>query len=68
MQDEPCLAEIAGAIEEFLTTRGAGIKKADLVKHFEERYTSSAVYRELKKMEENRKVHVVAGIVGLRKP
>lgn len=58
-------SEIAGAIAEFLTTRGSGIKKRDLVDHFDGRYTSGAVYRELKKMAEAKKLHEVCGIVAL---
>ena len=58
-------SEIAGAIVEFLTARGAGIRKRDLVDHFDGRYTGSAVYRELKKMAEAGKVREVVGVVAL---
>jgi hypothetical protein len=58
-------SEIAGAITEFLSTRSAGIRKGELVDHFEGRYTSSAVYREIKKMIEAGKLSEAAGIVGL---
>lgn len=60
------LSEIAGAITECLTSRGCGMKKRELVEHLS-RYDSSAVYREIKKLCEADKLHVVAGIVGLRK-
>jgi hypothetical protein len=58
-------SEIAGAITEALTTRGAGMRKGELVDHFEGRYTRSAVYRELKKMADAGKVREVVGIIGL---
>jgi putative DNA primase/helicase len=44
------LGEVGGAIIEYLSACGGPIKKRALVKHFEERYDSSAVYRELKKL------------------
>jgi AAA domain len=58
-------SEIAGAITELLTSRGAGMRKGDMVTHFEGRYTKSAVYRELKKMADAGKLKEVVGIVGL---
>jgi RecA-family ATPase len=61
------MSEIAGAITETLTTRGSGMRKGDLVKHFAGRHTSSAVYRELKNLIEGGKAHEVAGIVALVK-
>ncbi|MEO8401526.1 MAG: AAA family ATPase [Gammaproteobacteria bacterium] len=44
------LSEVGGAISEYLRTGEKPIRKRDLVKHFESRYTSGAVYRELKKL------------------
>ncbi len=44
------LSEVGGAITEFLQASDKPIKKRDLVKHFADRYTSGAVYRELKKL------------------
>jgi hypothetical protein len=58
-------SEIAGAITEFLTVRVAGIKKRELVDHFEGRYTASAVYREIKKMLAAGKLREAVGIVAL---
>ena len=58
-------SEIAGAILEFLTARGAGIRKRELVAHFEGRYTDSAVYRELKKLGEAGKVREAVGVIAL---
>ncbi|HEX4045110.1 MAG TPA: AAA family ATPase [Gammaproteobacteria bacterium] len=43
-------SEIAGAVIEYLSTNKCGIKKSELVKHFTDRYTSGAIYRELKKL------------------
>jgi RecA-family ATPase len=58
-------SEIAGAITEFLTARGAGCKRGALVKHFDGRYPSSSVYRELGKLMERGMLVEVAGIVAL---
>jgi len=60
-------SEIAGAISEFLTSKGAGAKKRELVDHFDGRYPTSSIYRELRKMQDAGRVHVVAGVYGLRK-
>ena len=61
-------SEIAGAITEFLTSRAAGIKKGELVDHFDGRYARSAVYREMKKMSEAGKLREAVGIVALARP
>jgi hypothetical protein len=61
-------SEIAGAIVELLTSRGCGMRKGELVKHFDGRYDKSAIYRELKKLMEAGALHEVAGIVALVKP
>jgi RecA/RadA recombinase len=58
-------SEIAGAIVEFLTARGTGCRKGAMVKHFEGRYTSSAVYREMKHMVSDGRLIEAAGIVAL---
>ena len=58
-------SEIGGAIVEFLSARECGIKKRELVLHFGERYTSSAVYRELKHLASIGQVFEVAGIIAL---
>jgi hypothetical protein len=58
-------SEIAGAITEFLTVRAAGVRKRELVDHFEGRYTDSAVYREIKKMLAAGKLREAVGIVAL---
>lgn len=58
-------SEIAGAIVEMLTTHGAGCLKGRIANHFAERYTSSAVYREIKKMTGDGRLVESAGIVAL---
>jgi putative DNA primase/helicase len=61
-------SEIAGAITELLTSRGTGMRKRELVDHFDARYTSSAIYRELKKMAEAGKLREVVGVIALVRP
>jgi putative DNA primase/helicase len=56
-------SEASGAILELLRTRGTGMKKPDLVKHFDGVYDSANVYRELKKLVQNEKVHELGGIL-----
>jgi len=58
-------SEIAGAITEFLSTRGTGCVKGVMVKHFQDRYDSSAVYREIKKMLIGGLLIEAAGVVAL---
>lgn len=50
------LGEIAGAIIEYLNSSKNSIKKSDLVDHLRNRYSSSAIYRETKKLVENGQV------------
>jgi hypothetical protein len=59
------ISEVGGAILEMLRTKGSGIKKSEVVKHFDGRYDSSAVYRELKRRVEAGQVHDCAGIVAI---
>lgn len=59
------ISEIGGAVVEFLRTRGHGCRKKALVEHFEDRYTSSAVYREIKKLVEAGQLLEVAGVVAV---
>lgn len=58
-------SEVGGAIVEFLGARQSGIKKRELVAYFGERYTPSAVYRELKHMVEGGQAFECAGVVSL---
>jgi hypothetical protein len=57
------ISEVGGAIVEMLRTKGTGVKKKDVVAHFAERYVSSAVYRELKKLVEGGQVKELMGVV-----
>lgn len=59
------ISEIGGAVVEFLRNRGTGCRKKVLVEHFDGRYTSSAVYREVKHLVEAGQLLEVAGVVGL---
>ena len=59
------ISEVGGAIVEMLRTKGTGVKKKDVVAHFAERYTSSAVYRELKKLVEGGQVKEDTGAVSI---
>ncbi len=59
------ISEVGGAILEMLRTKGSGIKKREVVKHFDGRYDSSAVYRELKRLVEAGQVHECIGIVAI---
>lgn len=58
-------SEIAGAIVEALTQHGAGMFKGALAKHFDGRYISSTVYREVKKMVADGRLIEAAGLVAL---
>lgn len=62
------VGEIACAIIEFLTSKSEGIKKSDLVKYFEMKYDSSAVYREVKKLVTSGRLSESAGVLILVKP
>lgn len=62
------VSEIAGALLELLTAHGTGMRKAQIVKHFDGRYTSSAVYRELKVLVTAGRLYEVAGVVAILKP
>jgi len=59
------ISEIGGAIVEHLRTRGQGCRKSVLVKHFADRYSSSAIYRELKHLVGHGRVIEFAGVVAL---
>ena len=61
------VSEIGGATLELLTTRGSGMRKAEVVSHFEGRYDKSAIYREVKRLVEAAKLSEVAGIVSIRR-
>jgi hypothetical protein len=58
-------SELAGAIEEFLRARGAGCLRGAIVKHFEDQYVRTSVYRELNKMVDAGELIEAAGMVAL---
>ncbi len=58
-------SEIAGAVVELLTSHGAGMLKGRIVKHFDGRYTTSAVYRELTKMLSDGMLIASGGVMAL---
>lgn len=62
------LSEIAGAIIEYLTNVKNGVKKSELVKHLTDRYSSSAIYRELQKLVDNDSVSDSFGYVRILVP
>lgn len=57
------VSEVGGAILEMLSNKAVPIKKRDVVAYFIEKYDSSAVYRELKKLVANGVVTECNGIV-----
>ena len=59
-------SEIAGAIVQFLTQRGSGARKSEIVKQLEKNYKSGSVYRELDKMAKGGRLEECIGIVTLR--
>lgn len=58
-------SEVAGAIKEFLRSRGSGVRKKEVVEHFDGKYEPSSIYRELKKLIDSREVHESSGIVAI---
>lgn len=58
-------SEIAGAITEFLTARGAGCLRGAIAKHFDGRYVRTSVYREIAKMVGAGTLVESAGVVAL---
>lgn len=67
-QSSKRLSEIAGAIVEYLYTSKNSVKKAELVKHFADRYSSSAIYRGTKKLVEAGQVSDSFGYVRIIVP
>lgn len=55
------VSEVGGAVMEYLRTQTLGIKKRELVEHFADSYTKSAVYREIKKLVEAGQLSDCAG-------
>lgn len=57
------MGEVEGAVVEFLAARKVGIKKAEVVKHFDGRYDRANVYRALRALVTAAAVHEAAGMV-----
>jgi len=57
------IGEVEGAVVEFLAQRKTGIRKADVVAHFQDRYDRANVYRAMRALVTAQAVHDVAGIV-----
>jgi hypothetical protein len=57
------IGECDGAVLEFLVSHKVGIKKSDVVKHFEGRYKKGPVYRSMQSLGEAGLVHDYAGMV-----
>jgi putative DNA primase/helicase len=60
-------SEVTGALVEFLTQRGSGCRKSEIVKHFEGRFARGSVYREVDKMVDAGRLLETAGVVALAK-
>ena len=59
------ISEIGGAIVEMLRTKISGVRKREVVVHFDGRHDKSAVYRELKRLVEAGKVNECNGVVSI---
>ena len=57
------MGEVEGAIVEFLAARKTGIKKTEVVKHFEGRYEKGPVYRAIKSLVTAQAALEAAGMV-----
>lgn len=57
------MGDVEGAVLEFLATHKTGIKKAEVVKHFDGRYDRGPVYRAIKALAAASAVHEAAGVV-----
>ena len=57
------LSEVGGAVVEFMRSHSNGIMKKDLVRHLDNHYTRSAIYREIKKLVELGTFHDIEGII-----
>jgi hypothetical protein len=57
------VSECDGAVLEFLVAHKVGIKKRNVVTHFEGRYVSGPIYRSMKKLVTAGAIHEAAGMV-----
>ncbi|MBY4594143.1 AAA family ATPase [Ottowia caeni] len=59
------LSECDGAVLEFLAAHKVGIRKTDVVKHFEGRYQKGPIYRAMKTLVTACAIHEAAGLVAI---
>lgn len=57
------MGEVEGAVVEFLAQRKTGMKKSEVVKHFDDRYDKGPVYRAMKALVTAQAIHEAAGMV-----
>ena len=57
------MGEVEGAVVEFLAAHKIGIRKAEVVKHFDGRYDRANIYRALRTLLTAQAVHEAAGMV-----
>ena len=57
------MGEIEGAVIEFLAARRVGVRKTEVVKHFEGRYDKGPVYRAIKALVTAHAAHEASGMV-----
>lgn len=57
------MGEVEGAVVEFLAAHKVGIKKAEVVKHFDGRYDRANVYRAVRALVSAAAIHEAAGMV-----
>ncbi len=59
------LSECDGAVLEYLAAHKVGIRKSEVVKHFESRYEKGPVYRAMKALVTAGAIHEAAGTVSI---
>lgn len=59
------MGEVEGAVVEFLAARKVGVRKRDVVAHFEGRYEKGPIYRAMKTLATAAAIHEAAGMVSI---
>ena len=59
------MGEVEGAVVEFLAARKVGVRKRDVVTHFEGRYEKGPIYRAMKTLATAAAIHEAAGMVSI---
>lgn len=57
------MGEVEGAVVEFLAAKKVGVRKSDVVKHFDGRYEKGPIYRAMKTLVTAQAIHEAAGMV-----